>query len=791
MNKLRQIFDILTEKVKKRPWTFACLFLMLIGFYFCLPKPLFSRPYASVLEDKHGNLIGAKIASDGQWRFPQSGNIPDKYEKCVLYFEDEYFYWHFGVNPVAISKAFYQNIRAGKVVRGGSTISQQVIRLSRNGKDRNVLEKVWELVLATRLEFGYSKNEIINLYSAHAPFGGNVVGLDMASWRYFGLTPDQLSWAQCATLAVLPNAPGLIFPGRNQQPLLVKRNRLLQKLKDNGVIDELTLKTALLEDLPGKPYDLPQVAPHLVERSAKENAGKRISSTLDIHLQEQINRIANSYYQKYRQNEVNNLAILVVDVKTRNVLAYVGNTATDKEHQKDVDVIVAPRSTGSVLKPFLMAEMLDGGYYLPNALLADIPMQISGFMPQNYDQKYDGAVRMNSALSRSLNIPFVLLLQEYGVPKFYKNLQEYHQKNINRHPDNYGLSLILGGAESNLWDLCRAYAGWSGTLTYFNQNQGKYRTNEFVNLNYDSSQKTDFGKSQYNKTKIGAGAIYSTIEAMNEVNRPEEDQAWKYYDSSVKVAWKTGTSYGNRDAWAIGLTPNYVVGVWVGNASGEGRPELTGVKNASPVMFDVFSLLPQSPWFNQPLNDLVEVDVCTESGYLSGDFCVSQKRMVPIKGAESKICPYHIRVYLDPFSGKRVNSQCFDLNQAVAQNWFVLPPVQEYYFKNLKLNYKILPPFNEGCIVDEKAVMDFIYPKSLNVKVYLTKDFNGKVQPLVVKIAHKQDDMELFWYVNGEFKGRTKHFHELALDLKSGKQVISVSDKNGVEIRKEIFVDRE
>ncbi len=217
--------------------------MLLVVYYFSLPRTLFQEPYSTVIESKEGELLGAKIALDGQWRFPAQDSVPDKFKKCIVYFEDEYFYKHPGFNPVAMVNAVQQNRKAGKVVRGGSTLTQQVIRLSRNGKGRTYFEKIIELILATRLEMGYSKNEILELYAAHAPFGGNVVGLEMASWRYFGVQSHQLSWAESATLAVLPNAPSLIYPGKNQIKLLSKRNRLLLKLNQEGVIDQANLRT--------------------------------------------------------------------------------------------------------------------------------------------------------------------------------------------------------------------------------------------------------------------------------------------------------------------------------------------------------------------------------------------------------------------------------------------------------------------------------------------------------------------------------------------------------------------
>ncbi|HMI05942.1 MAG TPA: penicillin-binding protein 1C, partial [Flavobacterium sp.] len=620
-NKFKAFFQRIKNWINNNRKKSAIVFLLLVVYYFSLPRTLFDEPYATVIESREGELLGAKIARDGQWRLPAQDSIPDKFKKCVVYFEDQHFYHHPGFNLVAMFNAVKQNNAAGKIVRGGSTLTQQVIRLSRKGKNRTYFEKMIEMVLATRLEFRYSKEKILELYAAHAPYGGNVVGLEMASWRYFGVQSHQLSWAESATLAVLPNAPSLIYPGKNQQKLLEKRNRLLLKLNTEKVIDRQTYELAIAEPLPQKPFDLPQIAPHLLQRISKTREGQRVKTTVDIALQNRVNQIAKYYYNQYKQNEVNNLAILVIDIQNRDVIGYVGNSPTNKDHQKDVDIISAPRSTGSILKPLLYAAMLDEGELLPNTLIPDVPTQISGYKPENFSLTFDGAVPAHRALSRSLNIPAVLMLQDFGVNKFYDELQKFRLRDISKSADHYGLSLILGGAESNLWDLCRTYAGLSSTVNYFNANQAKYRLNEFAELNYENDFKTDFGKDSYQKNILGAGAIWLTYNAMEEVNRPEGDEAWKFYDSSLKIAWKTGTSFGNRDAWAIGTNSRYVVGVWVGNATGEGRPTLTGVSSAAPILFDVFNLLPRKKWFATPLNDLEEVEVCRLSGYLAKDDC--------------------------------------------------------------------------------------------------------------------------------------------------------------------------
>jgi len=788
--KIKAFCKRIFEWIKNNKIKSSVFFVLLLVYYFSLPRTLFSEPYSTVIESDEGELLGAKIARDGQWRFPAQDSVPDKFRNCIVYFEDQHFYKHPGFNPVAMVNAARQNSAAGKVVRGGSTLTQQVIRLSRKGKKRTYFEKIVEIILATRLELRHSKNKILDLYAAHAPFGGNVVGLEMASWRYFGVQSHQLSWAESATLAVLPNAPSLIYPGKNQQKLRLKRDRLLLKLQRENIIDKQTYELSIAEPLPQKPFDLPQISPHLLQRIAKKHEGQRIKTTVRMALQNRVNQIAKYYYNQYKQNEVHNLAVVVIDVSNRNIVSYVGNAPTDLNHQKDVDIIVAPRSTGSILKPLLYAAMLDEGELLPNTLIADVPTQISGYTPQNFNLTFDGAVPAHRALSRSLNIPAVLMLQDFGVSKFYEELQKFKLKDISKSPDHYGLSLILGGAESNLWDLCRTYAGMSSTVNYFNANDGKYRTKEFAELNYLHDFKPDFGKESYQKTILGAGSIWLTYNAMEEVNRPEGDEAWKFYDSSQKIAWKTGTSFGNRDAWAIGTNSRYVVGIWVGNASGEGRPTLTGVSSAAPILFDVFNLLPRSNWFASPLNDLEEVEVCELSGHLAQENCPKIKQFISLKGKTTSICPYHKIVHLDKTEQYRVNSSCENVENIITKTWFVLPPVMEWYYKSQHINYRTLPPFREDCIGTQTATMDFIYPKS-NTKIYLTKNFNSEVQPVILKVAHSQRETQLFWYVDKVYKGTTKTFHEMPIEASTGMHLITVVDGFGNEIRRKVEIVRE
>ena len=761
----------------------------LIIWFFCLPSNLFDVPTATVVESKEGIMLGARIADDGQWRFPKMDSVPRRFEQSILLFEDEHFYKHLGFNPVSISKALWGNLTTEKR-RGGSTLTQQVIRLSRKNKDRNYGEKLIEIVQATRLEAGFSKKEILSLYASYAPFGGNVVGLETASWRYFGIPSEELSWGQSAALAVLPNAPSLIFPGKNEILLKEKRDRLLLKLFQKDIIDQTTYELALDEKLPGKPLNLPEETPHLTEKIRNEHRGKRIVTTIDYHLQQKINRIAKEQHFLLKQNQIHNLAVLILDVNTREVLAYVGNAPTTKEHNNYVDIIDKSRSTGSILKPFLYSSLLDAGELLPNTLVADIPTVVNGYSPENFDKKYHGAVPASIALSRSLNVPAVRMLRSYGLQRFYHKLEAMNFSGINQPADYYGLSLILGGAESSLWDITKAYAGMASTLNYFNKSSSEYRANEFVEPVYLKNIEVHLGSKISNPPVFNAAAIYETLNSLQKVNRPAGEENWSFFSNSQPIAWKTGTSYGFKDAWAVGVTKKYAIGVWVGNADGEGRPGLTGVQAAAPILFDVLDVLPQSDWFAMPFDELIEAKVCLKSGHLAAVFCDEiTTDWIPKDGIKTEACPFHQKVFLTATETYRVNSSCYPLSEMKQKSWFALPPILEYYYAPQHPEYKPLPAFAEGCMKAGELNMQFIFPKK-NESILLPKDFDEMTNQVIFRLAHRSPETTVFWYLDQDYIGKTETFHELALAPKPGTYTLSATDLEGNEVRQKIEITR-
>ena len=752
-----------------------CILAFLVtGYIFCLPRHLFHVPYSTVVTDRNEELLGARIASDGQWRFPPRNTTPEKIKECLITFEDKHFYHHWGVNPFAIGRAFYQNVKNKRIVSGGSTLTMQTIRLARN-ESRTFREKLIEMIWATRLEFRASKEEILSMYISHAPFGGNVVGLDAAAWRYFGHSADDLSWAESAMLAVLPNAPAMIHLSKGRKTLLNKRNRLLKQLLEKKTIDSSTYELAISEPLPDEPHPLPQIAPYLVSRFYQERNGEYSRSTINKGIQTQVEDLAERWSNEFGRSDIRNLAILVIEIPSNQVVAYCGNVHFDrKQGGNQVDVIQAPRSTGSILKPFLYYAMLQEGSLLPDMLLPDVPVNINGFTPQNFSMQFEGAVPASEALARSLNIPAVTMLQRYGVPKFHSFLQQIGLKTINRSSSHYGLSLILGGAEATLWDVTNAYAMMGRSLLQLPQRS--------CSLLLPTSRITE------STDPFQPGAVWQTFDALKEVNRPEEID-WKSIPSMQTIAWKTGTSYGFRDAWAVGVTPRYAVGVWVGNATGEGKPGLVGAQTAGPVLFDIFNLLPASSWFTRPAGIFVEAEVCRKSGHLKGRFCDETDTLLVLPaGLRTEACPYHHLVTLSADESQRIYENCANTEPTLRKSWFTLPPVWEWYYKQHHPEYKPLPPFKAGCGEDTFQPMQFIYPP-MNARIKLPKQLDGSKGFLTVELAHSNPNATIFWHLDETYQAQTQDFHKISLQPAAGKHSLTAVDGEGNTISTTFFVE--
>jgi penicillin-binding protein 1C len=662
-----------------------------------------------------------------------------------------------------------------------------VMRLSQKDNQRTFWNKLKESILAVRLECRFTKKKIMALYAGNAPFGGNVVGLDAAAWRYYGRAANKLSWGEIATLAVLPNAPALVHPGKNRQRLLQKRNMLLDKLLTAEKISAADCELAKQEPLPLEPLPLPQAAAHLLLRYKKENKDDKVPikivTTVDGTLQRNVAAILQQHNTVLKGNGINNACALVLDVETGNTLAYIGNVEAQPKNktENDVDIIAAPRSPGSALKPLLYAAMLTDGLILPNSLVADVPMQIGNYAPQNFDRGYDGAVPAANALARSLNIPAVKLLQQYKYQRFYETLKQCGISTLNRSADTYGLSLVLGGCEVTMWDMAGMYASMARTLNHQSKNKGAMDANDFHPPCYLSQKLKVI--SGNNGIPLDATSIYFTFQAMKEVMRPGEEGLWQQFSSSQSIAWKTGTSFGFRDGWAIGVTSKNVVAVWVGNADGEGRPDLIGIKTAAPVLFDIFRLLPSANWFAKPLYNFSYVPVCRQSGFRAGIDCADADTLfMPPNAKKSPLCPYHKMINLDAAGNLRVTEQCERPSEMQHKSWFILSPAMEYYYKQKNADYKMLPAFKQGCAFGETSrAIEIIYPTA-DAKIYVPLEINGQRGKTIFTAAHRRAGAKIFWSLDDNFITTTQNFHQVALDPSVGKHIITLVDENGISI---------
>ena len=735
--------------------------------------PKFSAPYSFTVYSSDGKLLGAAVAEDGQWRFPKTETIPQKYKNALFTYEDKNFYFHLGVDPISILRAAFDNFFAKKIVSGASTITMQTSRLAEKNTKRSFRKKIKETVSAFFLELKYSKEEILALYAANAPYGGNVVGIEAAAWRYFGQSPEYLTWAEAAVLAVLPNQPSLIRPGKQAERLKIKRNKLLRDLFLQKKIDEETYRLSLEEKVPEKPEPLPQTALHYFEFLKKKKeaafnaeapAGKlpkvqKYISSINYTLQRNLFEIAEQRCGKFSLSGVHNIAILVLDNETGNILGYIGNSGLNSKYGKNehVDMVQAKRSSGSLLKPFLFAGLLDAGALLPEQLMIDIPTKIAGYSPQNSTHIYMGAVPACKALSYSLNVPFVRALREFTVPAFLDLLKRAGFTTFTRSAGEYGLPLILGGGEITLFEITE---------------------------NYRKLMQKSLHKS-CGTFPFSEAACRLTLDALAESNRPEEESIWQLYSQGQKIAWKTGTSYGNKDAWTVGVTPKYTVGIWCGNATGEGRPEITSTALAAPILFEIFNLLPKSDWPELHKLDFEFIEVCGYSGYPASKFCDNKKRILkPAHAHCQRVCPYCRAVSLTP-DGKFQASASDIKDFPKIENRFVLPAAPEYFYMQTHHSYLPLPPYISGSTVNTADEFEILFPEN-GTNIYIPIELDGSQGALVSQAAHKDPSITIYWDLDGEYLGCTQTYHQMKITAESGTHILTLTDSRG-NFRKRTF----
>ncbi|OOX92816.1 penicillin-binding protein 1C [Campylobacter coli] len=723
-------------------FSFLLLFFLAYVFYvyFSFDKNTllddFKSRYSKILYDKNGEILSVFLNDEEQWHI-KSTDIPKRLKIAVINYEDRKFYSHFGVDFLALMRAFVNNFNSTQR-SGASTISMQTIKLW-DKKDRTYFNKFNEIIQSFALENAFSKDEILKLYLSNAPYGGNLVGYEAAILFYFDKNPKDLTWAQAALLAILPNQPGLINLEKNKTKLLNKRNKLLAKLYERKLINKDIYELSLKEPLPNfKPRK--NIAPHLALRLLNDD-NKEIFSSIDKKIQLKIEKKAKEFSYTLQQKGIQNLAIILADTKTRKVLAYVGSQDFyDMANLGQINGNTAKRSVGSTLKPFLYALSIDEGIIAPESILLDVPTFFSNFNPQNANKKYYGIISAKEALQRSLNVPFVSLLQDYGYEKFFYKLKTF----LNFEDENYkryGLSLILGTKELSLEDLVKLYLGLA--------NYG-----ELANLSFIRDENLSGVTRMFSK-----GSAYLTLEAMKELQRVGLEN----YNKEKIISWKTGTSYGRKDAWAIGATPKYTLGVWVGNFNGEANANLYGVSIAGDLLFEILGLLDEVDLEFAPSDDLMTIKLDSISKYRYDENLNTSyiHTLYPKEANILRTSPFLKKVY--EYQGKELDSKDIHFKDAKAFIKLDLPAYALHFFQ--QRNFKF----------SSKKGVNIIYPKD-NLKLILAKDLNG-MKGLVAKVANLNNE-KLFWYLNQKliYEGNENTQN---LNLKEGKYQLFIISQSG------------
>ncbi|MCF7920679.1 MAG: penicillin-binding protein 1C [Candidatus Cloacimonetes bacterium] len=752
-------------KIKRELFILVAVIISAAALYLLLPDDTGNLGhYGKVIYDRQGKILRAFLNDEQQWCFtPGYQLIPPKLEKAVLFFEDQHFYHHPGINPVSVWYAFIRNIKAGKVVSGGSTITMQVCRLSDPGR-RTFFKKFTEMLQAVKLEIKYSKSEILSFYLNNAPYGGNIKGIRAASLKYYQREPQQLSWAEAALLAVLPNEPAQLAPGHNVPALLAKRNRLLYKLHKYNQINDITLKGSLAEPLPVSSSLLPQEAPHftrLVEAATDE---KEIHTTLDLTLQKNTESICQVYQQSLTEIGIRNLAALVTDNQTGEILIWKGSqNFWDDKSSGSVDGVLASRSPGSTLKPLLYALAIDEGLISPDTRIQDVPTFFGAYAPENANHTFSGWVTAHQALVRSLNIPAVRLLNIYGYQRFYRWLEAAGITTLFRSPSAYGLTLIIGGCEVKMLELTALYR----TLA----NYGKYQPLHYLQ-NITLPEPVNL---------VSSGASWQVLNMLNDLSRPGNEYYWHQYENQWRLAWKTGTSYGHRDAWAIGVNPQYSIAVWIGNFNGESNNSLAGASIAAPLLFSIFNSLPRDPaqaWFQMPLNEMTERAICSETGLAPSPFCPCDTILVPKDAAPLKVCPYHQPFQVTADGKNTVCSLCWQNKPHHTEVFLIYPPQVKKYLLQSGISCHDIPPHLPLCPTSSKNNLSIIYPTAGAI-IFLPRDLNSEQQKLSPQISVNSENLKIFWYLDDEYIGVSTGRENFSILPEAGKHTLTIIDESG------------
>jgi len=521
-------------------------------------------------------VLHSFLSADEKWRmYIEPNEISPLLKKTFLEKEDKYFYYHPGVNPFALARAFFNNVVQGKRTSGASTITMQVVRLLHPRK-RTYGNKVIEIIESFQLELSQSKDEILNLYLNLVPYGGNIEGVKSVALLYLDKMPQQLSLSECVALSIIPNRPNSLKPGKHNERINVAKNLWLKRHQENGVFPNRDIEAARQEEFIGKRKSSPKELPHLSRRLKNTFPGQyNIISTIESEKQKKAEKLLVTYAKSLSYQGINNASVLVIDNHTKEVVTYIGSPDfNDDKHGGQVDGIRAVRSPGSTLKPFLYGLAMEEGLITPMTRLMDVPLNFQGYEPENYDGEFHGSITANNALASSLNLPAVRLLDKYKTRNFIAKLVDAGFDQIARDENKLGLSMILGGCGVTMEELCALFTSFANNGT-------------MEKIRYTSIE----GVGEKTQQLLSPEANFLMSRIMLDVSRPDLPGAWRNTANLPEIAWKTGTSYGRKDAWSIGYNKDYTIGVWVGNFDNRGVPEMSGAGSAAPLLFQLFNAL--------------------------------------------------------------------------------------------------------------------------------------------------------------------------------------------------------
>lgn len=702
-----------------------------------LPEDRLRPPASTVVLDRAGRPLRFFLAPDEQWRIPANlSEVNPRLLEAVLAYEDQWFDWHPGVNPFSLLRALGQNLNAGRIVSGGSTLTMQVARMI-EPKPRTYRGKLVEIFRALQLELTYSKREILTFYLNLAPYGGNIQGVAAASWLYFGKSPARLSPAEMALILALPQAPESRRPDLFPGPARSARNRVLSRLLAQGILKPEEYSRALTSPTPTRRLELPWIAPHLSEMLAPgPQEDGRIVSTIQQEIQLLCEAKLHEHVARLKPRGIRNGAVVVIENSSRAVRALVGSPDFfDLPSQGQVNAAVALRSPGSTLKPFLYARALDRGLLAPETLVPDVPMRFGKYEPDNYDDTYRGMVTLREALINSLNVPAVQVEAKLGYQGIWSILREARFKGIGPDRNHYGLALILGGAGVNLLELTNLYA----TLA----DHGRWRP----------CRLRETEPLAPGQTLFSPGSAFLITEILSQVKRPDLDNELILATRLPLLAWKTGTSYGRKDAWSIGYDPQWTVGVWVGNATGEGNPEIVGCLSAAPLLFEIFNALGSGqhpPWFARPTS-VGERKVCALSGMIPGPDCPETKTELYLANVSSpKVCTFHRRYEIDDQTGYRLCGYCRQGRRSHSKLFVQWPREVANWMEANHLQVEPIPPHLPTCPHPSPGPAPQIASPQSGDYFLLRPGVAPDRQQIPLRAAVDNQTRIIYWFIDGE-----------------------------------------